>query len=187
MFAAGAAIAKQLQTDPHLPREAPLGRTDHLHASPPHTGGFLPARSLFPWAHLLSWAAVVLGSSSLWLRLLRAVECWLAVLSSDAADTPSLRGAMLGAEGESDFTAGPVAPVDRELWVRGSFQQLLEGSVALRSSQGLFRGAGRAGASLAAASLVSTIVFYISLWPKTTTTWSLQRASSPTNEAPLTG
>lgn len=67
---------------------------------------------LFCWVGnvLLSWAAVVLGSSSLWLRLLRAVECWLAVLSSDAADTPSLRGAMLGAEGESDFTAGPVAP-----------------------------------------------------------------------------
>lgn len=93
----------------------------------------------------------MLGSSSLWLRLLRAVECWLAVLSSDAADTPSLRGVMLGAEGESDFTAGPVAPVNMELWVRGSFQQLSEGTVAVRISQGSFRGAGRAGASLAAA------------------------------------
>lgn len=64
-------------------------------------------------AHLLSWAVVVLGSSSLWLRLLRAVECWLAVVSKDDADTPSLRGAILGAEGESDFTAGPVAPVNK--------------------------------------------------------------------------
>lgn len=72
---------------------------------------------------------VVLGSSSLWLRLLRAVECWLAVVSKDDADTPSLRGAILGVEGESDFTAGPVAPENRSLWLRaatGNFQRVTQ-------------------------------------------------------------
>lgn len=67
---------------------------------------------LFCWAGnvLLSWAVVVLGSSSLWFRLLSAETCWLAVVSRDEADTASLRGAILGAEGESDFTTGPGAP-----------------------------------------------------------------------------
>lgn len=73
---------------------------------------------------------VVLGSSSVWLRLLRAVECWLAVVSKDDADTPSLRGAILGAEGESDFTAGPVAPKNKSLGLRagtGNFQRVTQG------------------------------------------------------------
>lgn len=67
---------------------------------------------LFCWVGnaLLSWAVVVLGSSSAWFRLLRADECWLAVVSRDDADTASFRGAILGAEGESDFTTGPGAP-----------------------------------------------------------------------------
>lgn len=85
-----------------------------------------PPQKSTPSAHLLSWVVVVLGSSSLWLRLLRAVECWLAVVSKADADTPSLRGAILGAEGESDLTAGPVAPVNKELWVRGSSQRTVQ-------------------------------------------------------------
>lgn len=53
---------------------------------------------------------ILLGSSSQWLRLLRAVECWLAGASRDDTDTPSLRGVTVGAERKSDFTVGPLVP-----------------------------------------------------------------------------
>lgn len=111
--------------DPDLLEEAPWDGTSHFNASPPPRCMEPPQKST-PSAHLLSWVVVVLGSSSLWLRLLRAVECWLAVVSKADADTPSLRGAILGAEGESDLTAGPVAPVNKELWVRGSSQRTVQ-------------------------------------------------------------
>lgn len=47
----------------------------------------------FTWVGnaLLSWVVVLLGSSSWWLGLLRAVRHWLAGASRDDTDTPSLR------------------------------------------------------------------------------------------------
>lgn len=87
----------------------------------------------------------------MWLRLLRAVECWLAVVSRDDADTPSLRGAMLGAEGESDFTAGPVAPENKRfvlMAATGSFQRVTQRA---RISKCSARGAGRFEAAFSAA------------------------------------
>lgn len=38
----------------------------------------------------------------------------MVVVSKEAADTVSLRGGMLEVEGESDFTAEPVAPGNKE-------------------------------------------------------------------------
>lgn len=116
-----------------------------------------------PLIHLLSWAVVVLGSSSLWLRLLRAVECWLAVVSKDDADTPSLRGAILGAEGESDFTAGPVAPENKSFGLRAATGNL-QGSASAQLEE-----SGDLGLpSVLPTSYTLMIVFYISLYPHTT-------------------
>lgn len=113
---------------------------------------------------------VVLGSSSLWLRLLRAVECWLAVVSKDDADTPSLRGAILGAEGESDFTAGPVAPEDKSLGLRaatGNFQRATQGQGSASAQLEVLGDLGLP--SVLPNSYTLKIVFYISLYPNTTT------------------
>lgn len=50
----------------------------------------------------------------------------MAVVSKDAADTVSLRGGMLEVAGESDFTAEPVAPAERQ---RNTSHQRTEVSV----------------------------------------------------------
>lgn len=145
-----------------------------------------PPQKTTSCAHLLSWVVVVLGSSSLWLRLLRAVECWLAVVSKADADTPSLRGAILGAEGESDLTAGPVAPVNKELWVRGSSQRTVQwqGSAKVHPEElGGLGGGGGLSAANQFHTCDSVTVFYVSLCPNTPIgTTALQRASSPANE-----
>lgn len=57
---------------------------------------------------------VVFGISSLWLKPLKEDECWLAVVSKEAAGTVSLREGILEVEGESDFTAEPVAPRNKK-------------------------------------------------------------------------
>ena len=58
----------------------------------------------------------------------------MVVVSKEAADTVSLRGGMLEVEGESDFTAEPVAPGNKE---RNSPHQrkLLRGDDSPRLSQ----------------------------------------------------
>lgn len=126
---------------------------------------------------------VVLGSSSLWLRLLRAVECWLAVVSKDDADTPSLRGAILGAEGESDFTAGPVAPENKSLGLSASicnFQRATQeqGSVSAQLEE--IWGFPQCCQTVIHLRLCSAFRFTPTL------PLALQRASRPTDEVPST-
>lgn len=121
-----------------------------------------PPQKTTSCAHLLSWVVVVLGSSSLWLRLLRAVECWLAVVSKADADTPSLRGAILGAEGESDLTAGPVAPVNKELWVRGSSQRTVQWQGSAKVHPEELGGLGRVSVLPTSSTLVTVALCSVS-------------------------